>query len=369
MGQVKANIESGTKQAFQIVGAEGLQEVGRFKDLNITAKAEQAKNVAGAALNKAPSEVTGEDIQNVQRGQHGNNWVTTNDSGSQSFVMSPDGNVLFSTSKQVMNAEGVDNLASQIESSDPKSAQKLKELLNNSNQNMSYEATTTRDAQGNIASFTVSQDRKATSSAVMQSSDVSSVSMQDTPLQTDANTVWNKVQSMDQGFSESLLSGSRAEQDTMARNVSSMMANNLFLQSKGVDTESLNTQVGGSVGGRIGGGGRGNGDGIMGMIGKALSASPGADLSFRSAATYRQDIDKIAMDFKQEIEGHQQMVRSGHMTMNQASDSLARNLKATVREYTGLEDTSDDSRRGKDYTFMKDSRHRNDDTDRSIMDE
>ncbi|KPK35855.1 MAG: hypothetical protein AMK70_04500 [Nitrospira bacterium SG8_35_1] len=343
-GQVQANIESGTKQAFKIVGAEGIQEVGRFRNLDITAKAEQAKNVAGAVLHKAPSEVTGEDIQNLQRGHHGNNWITTNNSGSQSFVMSPDGNVLFSSSKQVMNAEGVNNLASEVESSDPQSAQKLKALLGNSNQNMSYEATVTRDAQGNVASFTVSQDRKATSSAVMQSSDISSVSMQDTPLQTDSNTVWNKIQSLDQGFSESLLSGSSAEQDTMARTVANSMAAQLFLSRHGIDGEEL----AGGMGFSIGQGGIKSDKQMRGFLGSVMKAFPGASINLRASNGYREQIDKISKDYYDEIKGHQQMVSEGVWNKEEASDRLSRNLSFMTREYEQKEGTSNETKRGKD---------------------
>lgn len=356
MGQIRANIETGTGQAFEIIGDEGLQQVSMFKDLNVTAKAEQSKYVAAAALNKAPEDVTGEDILQVQKGHHGSNWVTTNESGTQSYVIDSDGNVLFSTSKQLLNAQGVSNLADKIESRDPAAAGKLREYLNNSNQDLSYEATITQDAQGNIATYDIKQPRSSTSSVVMESSEKSSVTIEDTPLKTDANTVWNKVQSMDSSFAETLLSGTRAEQDTMARDVSNMLATNLFLSRHGVDTEEHGGQIGIGSGASFTGKDIFSTQGIKNLIGRALSVNPNANLYMRATNSYREEIDKIAKDIYDEISGHQEMVRDKIWTREFAADQLSINIKATVREYKSKEKVSDDTRRGKDVLPFSDNR-------------
>jgi hypothetical protein len=339
-GQVKANIETGTAEAFEVIGPEGVQEASRFKDLNVNAQSMTARSAAAAHLNKAPSEVTDQDIRNLQKGHHGNNYQTTNEDGSVSHTFSPQGDLLFSHSKQLLNAEGVGNLASQIEGNDPGAARKLRGYLNNSNQDLSYDAMITTDAQGNIATYEIRQPRTSTSDVVMQSSDRSSVTMEDRPLNADASTIWNKVSSMDDGLSNSLLLGTSAEKDTMARTVANSMATQLFLSRHGIDAEEY--------AGNITFGSGNSGAGSSGLLGKILQVIPSGSLSLRASNGYREQLDKISKDYYDEIRGHQQMVDEGIWSQSDAADSLLKNLSLMTREYKQKEDTSNDIKRGKD---------------------
>jgi hypothetical protein len=330
MGQVQANIETGTQQAFNIVGDEGLQQVSRFKNLDSAAKSEQAQHIAATFLKKAPSDVTGEDILQVQKGHHGNNWVTTNESGSQSFVMSPEGNVLFSISKQVSNSSGVGALASQIESSDPKSAQKLRELLNNSNQNLSYEVTITQDAQGNLASFTVSQDRVATSNVVMQSSEMSTVKSGSEHIHSEVNkvtisggtvidqsTAFQMALKGDEGLVKQVTNPYLGEgaQDAEIAALSNALGSGAsqFMSRQGVSADYARGEVGGGFG--VGS----SGGLVFGRVG-ASGATGGERRDIKSTNLMTQQYDDLIRDTLH-------TAREQNLTQEQTRDLLNSNIE------------------------------------------
>jgi hypothetical protein len=196
------------------------------------------------------------------------------------------------------------------------------------------------DAQGNIATYEIRQPRTSTSDVVMQSSDRSSVTMEDRPLNADASTIWNKVSSMDDGLSNRLLSGTNAEKDTMARTVANSMATQLFLSRHGIDAEEY--------AGNITFGSGNSGAGSSGLLGKILQVIPSGSLSLRASNGYREQLDKISKDYYDEIIGHQQMVDEGIWSQSDAADSLSKNLSLMTREYKQKEDTSNDIKRGKD---------------------
>jgi hypothetical protein len=186
--------------------------------------------------------------------------------------------------------------------------------------------------------------------------DIRQSTLTDNPLNTDASTVWNKVQSMDSGFSKTLLSGSPAQQDTMARTTAGLMAQNLFLQRHGVDSEEFSGKVGISSGLSIGASGKTTPATLQKFIGRVIAFAPSADLQLRSSDAYREQIDKIASDYYKEIKGHQQMVNDGVWTKEMAADQLSLNLSHMTHEYTQKEKISDETRRGKDITGLKDNR-------------
>ena len=173
--------------------------------------------------------------------------------------------------------------------------------------------------------------------------DISQNTLTDNPLNTEASTVWNKVQDMDKGFAKMLLSGSPAQQDTMARTVANSMAANLFFRKHGIDAEEL----GGNF--SIGSGSDGfSSKDVRGLIGRAFSLAPSAKLNLRAANTYREEINKNSKDIYDEITGHQSMVKDGIWSPEQGANYLSNNLKQTLREYQSKEDTSDSTDRGKD---------------------
>jgi hypothetical protein len=139
----------------------------------------------------------------------------------------------------------------------------------------------------------------------------------------------------------------------MARDVSNMLATNLFLRKHGVDTDENTARLGVGVGSS---GELLSGEGITSFIGKILSIQPNAEVNFRSANAYREEINKIAKDFEEEITGHQKLVRDNTWTVEEGAKQLSLNLKQTIREYTNREDSLDSMRRGKDKLYITDNR-------------
>lgn len=197
---------------------------------------------------------------------------------------------------------------------------------------------------------------EATRGSMDNTYDVRQSTLTDNPLKTDPSTVWNKAKSMDAGFANTLLSGSPAQQDTMARTVAGLMAQNLFLQRHGVDSEEFSGKVGVSSGLRFGSSGRSTPDSFKNFLGSAIAFAPSADLQLRSSDAYREQIDKIASDYYGEIKGHQQMVNDGIWTKEMAASQLSTNLSHMTHEYIQKEEVSNETKRGRDVTGLKDNR-------------
>jgi hypothetical protein len=355
-GAVQARTDAGLMRWSAVSGKEGIERTKFFGNANADAKSWMLLSVAAIQHNKPVSEISDQEYFGTMKANQGSYVSATSEGGVETYSLTDKGQTLYSTSVGVWNSGQLQDFISEMRANNPAAGQRLSGFHDGSDSNQNYAFMVMRDRSGNVVKYDIYQGGRSVSEVVSQKRDVSVEEMRDVPLQTDASTVWNKVQSMDSSFAKTLLSGTRAEQDTMARDVSNMLATNLFLSRHGVDTERFEANLGIGSGINWSGSEHLKNKSMVSIIGRALSISPNASLRLGASNSYREEIDKISKDLYDEITGHQELVNDNSWTIDQGAEQLSKNLKTTLREYVSKEDISDNTERGKDFLPFKDNR-------------